>query len=229
MKKIIVSTFVLSLLLIFNGCQDVELMIQESHLWQVSLNREDITIYHPVDVSAGRYKLTLTLTNTGNQRMEDMVIGFITETPFEFSTDKAGITALDPGVSETFTVSFPFRELPSLYEAQLLVGNKTAATRIHIRYGIFKLIDDPLLAIQPPMLQQGVSSSFTFATEANDNDLGIWVYNAGFAEEGDSIPVLFGEDDLNFIGFLVSEEPFTVKGKMLTVYPDETNIVNNKE
>ena len=227
MKKIIISMFVSTLLLIFYGCQDIEQMKPDSLVWQVDLNMEDITIYHPVDTSAEHYKMSLTLTNTGNQKMEDMVIGFVTENPFDFNLDKTGIAGLEPDESETFTVTFPLRDLPHVYEAQLIVGNKTAAARMNLRYGVFELVNDPLLIIQPSLLQHGESSSFTFNTEAEDNDLGIWVYNSGFAMEGDQIPVLFGKNDVNFIGFLVSESPFRVKGKKFTVYPATENITIN--
>jgi len=227
MKKIIIFMFISMLLLIFYGCQDIVQTKPDSLVWQVNLNMDDITIYHPVDLSAERYKMSLTLTNSGNQKMEDMVIGLITENPFDFTLDKTGITGLEPDESETFTVTFPSRELPLVFEAQLIVGNKTAATRINLRYGIFELINDPLVAIQPSLLQRGKTSSFTFSTEAEDNELGIWVYNSGFAKEGDQIPVLSGEDDVNFIGFLVSESPFRVKGKKFTVYPATENIALN--
>ena len=218
MKKSVIFAAVAAILFVIVGCpQPTDPVKPEPHIWQVSLNWDEVTIFHARDVDAERYKMEMTLTNTGNQRMEDIVIGVITENALDFGVDKISINSLEPGDSETFIVTFPFMDVAKMYDGMLLAGNQRAGARVQLRYGVYELINDPLFTSDPPLLQLGVTDSVVFNTTDTENT-GIWIASAGALKEG-GILVLPEKAGVIHVGFLVSEAPFNIKGRRLTVYP----------
>ncbi|MCL2879689.1 MAG: hypothetical protein FWF29_05535, partial [Treponema sp.] len=204
-------------MLILSGCPEIQDLFQPAaHLWQVRLNMEECTILHPRDYTAGRYQLELTLTNTGNQDMEDMALGIITDYMLDFELSKTGISGLKPGESDTFTVTFPVRNQAILYTATILAGNKTAAARLELRYGVYDLIDDPLFTVTPDLLQLG-ENAFCTISAPDIAKTGELICSNGTLD-GDVLVLPDSSGEI-LVGYLVSENPCRIKGKKITVYP----------
>ena len=219
MKKLVIFTAISAIMLSFIGCPEpTDQERPEPLIYRVSLDIEEILLFHVFDRTATPHRVQLTLTNTGNQRVGDMVLGF-TDNRDDFGLDTNSILGLDPGESETITITFPFRDQAMLYETQLLIGNRDAGARVDIRYGIFNLIPDPLLIVDPPLLQVGESDYLTFHSTDPEAAGAIWVYEAGFMEEGTNTMPLPSEAGEVVIGFLISEMPFLeVKGRRIPVH-----------
>ena len=213
-------TVIVVLLAILTGCFNInDPLTMEPDVWQISLDREEFSVFHSRNDAAVRHELTLTVTNTGTQAMGEMMIGLLTdkiEHELEFEISRTSIPSLNSGESTEFTVTFPFRDRAIMYEGTILVGNTTAAARMPLRYGVYDLENDPLFTMGTELLQIGTSESSAINT-TDPEFSGEWIFDRGFYENG--VYHISDEPGEVLIGFLISEDPFHIKGKRIMVYP----------
>ncbi|MDR0710102.1 MAG: hypothetical protein LBF77_08560, partial [Spirochaetaceae bacterium] len=217
----------LALLLSPAGCsQPTDTSVPEDIVYRISLDREDYITYSPTGSEfEAPGPLEVTVTNTGNQLLEELavVLSGIDKQQFSVSTDL--IPSLPPGETASFTVSFPQEDpyAPVVYMADVLVGNSRAARKLPLTYGVFSLTA-AVMDINPPLLQIDYEGHTSAAVSTADTDKGS--ENLWFSSNT-SVAVIDGETgDLTIsgagetiIGFMVSENPLQVKGQLVTVYP----------
>jgi hypothetical protein len=219
---------ILALSLNAAGCSQpagTDTVAPEDTVYQISLDREAYTIYTPTGSDfIAPVPLEVTVTNTGNQALEELAVVLSGADKQVFGVSPDQIPALLPGETGTFTVSFPQEDpLASLvYTADILVGNSSAARKLPLIYGVFNFVS-AVVDIDPPLLQveyEGHTAA-AVSTEDTDKEGNLW-----FSGNTDVV-VIDGETGAlsvigageTTIGFFVSENPLQVKGVGVTVYP----------
>jgi hypothetical protein len=208
------------------GCpQSVDSRVPENLIYRISLNRERYAVYSPTGTNfTDPDSLEVTVTNTGNQALEELSVVMSGIDKGMFLVDPAFIPSLLPGESTAFTVFFPQGDPAGtvVYTADVLVGNGSAAQKLPITYGVFNLTQ-AVIDVNPPLLQAGYAGHTSAAVNTGDSEKGDkpWFSGNGnvavIDEKTGALTVTGGGETI--VGFIVSEDPLRVKGRKITVYP----------
>lgn len=218
---------IFALALNFSGCsQPTDPIVPEDMIYRISLDREIYTVYTPTGPEfEPPGPLEITVTNTGNQLLEDLAVVLNGVDQQQFGVSPALIPSLLPGESAAFTVSFPQDDptVALVYTTDILVGNSNAAQKLPLTYGVFNLTP-AVVDINPPLLQVDHEGHTAAAVSTADTDKGAdspwFTGNAAVAViDGETGALTISGAGETIIGFIVSENPLQIKGRKVTVYP----------
>jgi hypothetical protein len=196
-------------------------------LFSISMDREKYIISVPAGAEFDPARdLEITVSNIGNQSLNNLNIVVSGENKDKFSVSDNNIPRLGPKESMTFTISFPqTSQGAGIYKANVLVGNQNAARKLSLEYKEFTFIpvSSPVISLDEPLLQKdtaGHISTIIRTLDAEKTPEKLWFSSdtSKLAVDGESGVLTVQDAGECIIGFTASSDPFVVKGKKVRVY-----------
>jgi hypothetical protein len=216
----------------FAACNQFYLPEQvRERVWALELDMNAYTIYASAgDTYSQPDPLKITVTNTGNQTLED--IGMVFNSPYKefFSFSVDGISQLKPGEHASFTFIFP-EEIasPRCFDADILVGNARAAKKLRLTFsaiGYEEIASGDFTYTEPAInfLQAGneTNNQTHLTVVPAPAPASPWFSSdptvAAFDEDGVLRAFKGGTVVIGHVLYYMGDVPF-VRGRRVTVYP----------